>query len=183
MRGSSPRMRGARARIRSSPVLNRIIPAYAGSTRPPTRRFPFRWDHPRVCGEHSVSQPCKWRCTGSSPRMRGARGSGRHKRRRCGIIPAYAGSTLSYQCPCFSMQDHPRVCGEHDAPRDFLVHLEGSSPRMRGARRRGSSPATGHRIIPAYAGSTCNNQHRTYRSWDHPRVCGEHTVSALGSAT
>ena len=181
--GSSPRMRGAHGTDSLRRSDAGIIPAYAGSTRSNPFIARPQSDHPRVCGEHSVSQPCKWRCTGSSPRMRGARGSGRHKRRRCGIIPAYAGSTLSYQCPCFSMQDHPRVCGEHDAPRDFLVHLEGSSPRMRGARRRGSSPATGHRIIPAYAGSTCNNQHRTYRSWDHPRVCGEHTVSALGSAT
>ena len=29
------------------------------------------------------------------------------------IIPAYAGSTGSYEARVYMQQDHPRVCGEH----------------------------------------------------------------------
>ena len=51
--GSSPHTRGAQ---RFEPVpapTPRIIPAYAGSTRPRRRRTPPPWDHPRIRGEHS----------------------------------------------------------------------------------------------------------------------------------
>ena len=53
---------------------------------------------------------------------------------RVGIIPAYAGST-----------DMKKISDEIK---------EGSSPRMRGARRRDGRGAQDLRIIPAYAGST-----------------------------
>ena len=54
-RGSSPRMRGALLGELGGHVAARIIPAYAGSTRPPVRRWLRCGDHPRVCGEHSFS--------------------------------------------------------------------------------------------------------------------------------
>ena len=51
----------------------------------------------------------------------------------------------------------------------------GSSPRMRGARRRGRGGALRSGIIPAYAGSTSPAPRRARPSArDHPRVCGEH---------
>ena len=68
------------------------------------------------------------------------------------------------------------MCGEHFTYRDGLTTLQGSSPHVRGAHKRkaGSIPRLG--IIPACAGST-SAAHRfsTYR-WDHPRMCGEHTI-------
>ena len=54
--GSSPRMRGARAKATMAPLKNRIIPADAGSTSGWVSRFEESRDHPRGCGEHSV--PC-----------------------------------------------------------------------------------------------------------------------------
>ena len=45
---------------------------------------------------------------------------------------------------------------------------------MRGARGWTSSRMYTTRIIPAYAGSTSPLQVWAVRSWDHPRVCGEH---------
>ena len=56
---------------------------------------------------------------------------------------------------------------------------EGSSPRMRGAP--GSVLIAGGvvGIIPAYAGSTARSQSSTGFTWDHPRVCGEHSSSAF----
>ena len=70
---------------------------------------------------------------GSSPRMRGAPvhdlsgpASGR-------IIPADAGSTCWRTGPAHGARDHPRGCGEHNAPFDDTDAQQGSSPRMRGA--------------------------------------------------
>ena len=50
--GSSPHTRGAPITLQQDQVLDRIIPAYAGSTR--TKRRPRRSspDHPRIRGEH-----------------------------------------------------------------------------------------------------------------------------------
>ena len=71
--GSSPRMRGTRAAPKGTTPWTGIIPAYAGNTGYDAPGCISRWDHPRVCGEHS-------RCSlvfpfreGSSPRMRGTR--------------------------------------------------------------------------------------------------------------
>ena len=52
-----------------------------------------------------------------------------------GIIPAYAGNTLSGSVHTVTPEDHPRVCGEHPADLQFLETQKGSSPRMRGTRR------------------------------------------------
>ena len=92
--GSSPRMRGAHKIGADGLDLDRIIPAYAGSTTPRTRSQPWSRDHPRVCGEHMTLTPRRTAAAGSSPRMRGAHA------RRCkaaghlGIIPAYAGEHI-----------------------------------------------------------------------------------------
>ena len=72
--GSSPRMRGAHAVVRSAAPVFRIIPAYAGSTGRSPVSPSWSRDHPRVCGEHEPGI------------YKGADGSR--------IIPAYAGSTI-----------------------------------------------------------------------------------------
>ena len=93
MAGSSPRMRG-------TPHVNRqirrhvgIIPAYAGNTGEHQKRCYFRWDHPRVCGEHWVNVTNLLSWEGSSPRMRGTPDEDADERAERGIIPAYAGNT------------------------------------------------------------------------------------------
>ena len=138
------------------------------------------WDHPRIRGEHGTVRP------DASPSP--------------GIIPAYAGSTLSstmtsnysagssphtrgarqpWSCRPAWFRDHPRIRGEHA-----------------GARRLPPMP---RRIIPAYAGSTHASMHggegnsgssphtrgapaRAPREAcarrDHPRIRGEHNMVA-----
>ena len=71
-----------------------------------------------------------------------------------GIIPAYAGSTPRRQDVAALYRDHPRVCGEHEITDASDSAQKGSSPRMRGARRRARGVARAGGIIPAYAGST-----------------------------
>ena len=50
-----------------------------------------------------------------------------------GIIPADAGSTALGGDPVAEAEDHPRGCGEHIATARYVLHVQGSSPRMRGA--------------------------------------------------
>ena len=50
----------------------RIIPAYAGSTRPWNPRQPRTGDHPRLRGEHAGEKFTRNRSEGSSPLTRGA---------------------------------------------------------------------------------------------------------------
>ena len=92
--GSSPHTRGAPDPARLRSPRRRIIPAYAGSTRPGHQRKAVtedhprirgehgtvslyvtteRRDHPRIRGEHFVSPPHAHRAVGSSPHTRGAR--------------------------------------------------------------------------------------------------------------
>ena len=133
VRGSSPRMRGARVIPFMAFRLPRIIPADAGSTQwrpPPTRR---RKDHPRGCGEHSARSKLGNPVNGSSPRMRGAPPVGLPGDGPPGIIPADAGSTWSNRARSSMGTDHPRGCGEHTGPPRWAFPRRGSSPRMRGA--------------------------------------------------
>ena len=91
----------------------RIIPADAGSTGSRYTWVPDTKDHPRGCGEHDNYNDCSDSVTGSSPRMRGARGVAMVGHPTGGIIPADAGSTVSLDDLRAMVADHPRGCGEH----------------------------------------------------------------------
>ena len=74
-------------------------------------------------------------------------------------------------------EDHPRVCGEHGTTVWSDPDNVGSSPRMRGALGHMAVYLPWLGIIPAYAGSTYPVQVTDIFGWDHPRVCGEHSVT------
>ena len=86
-------MRGAPAVAVAARRVERIIPAYAGSTSQILQYFIVDEDHPRVCGEHRCVYLMATLTMGSSPRMRGAHALRQELVARVGIIPAYAGST------------------------------------------------------------------------------------------
>ena len=69
---------------------------------------------------------------GSSPRMRGTHGDRIGLLGHLGIIPAYAGNTRVIRGRRRNLQDHPRVCGEHEVDLFEALCHQGSSPRMRG---------------------------------------------------
>ena len=92
--GSSPHARGARGRPVRRVGQRGIIPACAGSTCGPRSSPRTSRDHPRMRGEHGKDGLTMCRCQGSSPHARGALAGRRRRRRRAGIIPACAGSTL-----------------------------------------------------------------------------------------
>ena len=95
--GSSPHTRGARPPDRHRRPGERIIPAYAGSTRSLTPPSPAAADHPRIRGEHSTVPIALIATAGSSPHTRGALAGFDADRRAQRIIPAYAGSTLKVE--------------------------------------------------------------------------------------
>ena len=167
-------MRGAPARNPQGALLHRIIPADAGSTWPRFARPHTTRDHPRGCREHWSTSPTWILLGGSSPRMRGAHYHRLRTSDPSGIIPADAGSTARRGRLRAYDADHPRGCGEHDGQQRFPRQPQGSSPRMRGAHRCGSSAYACHRIIPADAGSTNGIELQPEHARDHPRGCGEH---------
>ena len=169
-------MRGALAHIFLPGDCERIIPADAGSTGSRTGRWPSSPDHPRGCGEHLNGSSKIKSISGSSPRMRGAPGVDSDKAAAAGIIPADAGSTLHRYAPQCRSQDHPRGCGEHRPLGRLFCVIQGSSPRMRGARPISIAPGLSTRIIPADAGSTVYVNGIVPGTQDHPRGCGEHTT-------
>ena len=152
--GSSPRMRGTLSMPDYIGLYMGIIPAYAGNTCMLIRTGGCARDHPRVCGEH-YRYPL-------------------HTCRRMRIIPAYAGNTSTFVICIKSVRDHPRVCGEHQ-DRDRPSRCDGgSSPRMRGTHGMYCAIEYPHGIIPAYAGNTSGTWLMSFKTRDHPRVCGEH---------
>ena len=106
-------MRGTHAFNPSGKDSGGIIPAYAGNTAAVKLAQLDDGDHPRVCGEHTLSGIAERTGLGSSPRMRGTRVAQCDDRAGGGIIPAYAGNTSLVILVCTAPRDHPRVCGEH----------------------------------------------------------------------
>ena len=177
--GSSPHVRGARDERDGRLNQVGIIPACAGSTQASTgRRFP-PGDHPRMCGEHATGSPGRRFWKGSSPHVRGARRPRQRHGRVGGIIPACAGSTACGAAPRPASRDHPRMCGEHHFPLNRSDVPRGSSPHVRGAPLREGGKRLEGGIIPACAGSTRRTGRSGRRTWDHPRMCGEHSPALL----
>ena len=175
--GSSPRMRGTPSGHIQTDTRLGIIPAYAGNTLRKTKRTARARDHPRVCGEHPYTSRYNQAYSGSSPRMRGTQTMADQPQATPGIIPAYAGNTCLWQQRTRVLRDHPRVCGEHPTCLSKSSNVLGSSPRMRGTPQQIQHGVRGLGIIPAYAGNTRTHCSQPKEVRDHPRVCGEHTLS------
>ena len=91
---------------------------------------------------------------GSSPRVRGRRFSCLQMLHTLGLIPAGAGQTAVGAQWCRRAGAHPRGCGADRAQRILYSPSRGSSPRVRGRRRRGEVRHERPGLIPAGAGQT-----------------------------
>ena len=201
--GSSPRVRGTRARFRTRTPNGRFIPACAGNSAMVASDGIIPPVHPRVCGELYQQRCAQSRTVGSSPRVRGTRDGrdlgqlpGRfipacagnsppatvYEARALRFIPACAGNSRSAPSPPTAPPVHPRVCGELWSPPDATNVASGSSPRVRGTRVPASGNRAVARFIPACAGNSpwsgAGGDHHSV----HPRVCGELCRSAAASA-
>ena len=133
-RGPSPRVRGAPAELAVDSIDYGTIPAGAGSTAAPAQPPAGRRDHPRGCGEHGA-EPCRGGSQqGPSPRVRGALLVRTVRPPPKGNIPAGAGSTQPVGPDRADRGEHPRGCGEHGHAELRGERLQGTSPRVRGAR-------------------------------------------------
>ena len=95
--GAHPRLRGEHPDRASARFFSAwLIPAYAGSTRASLPGLRATRAHPRLRGEHSPIVSSARRAWGSSPLTRGARHKVGHRLRGQGLIPAYAGSTWTF---------------------------------------------------------------------------------------
>ena len=128
-----------------------------------------------MCGEHAFLDDESSQNMGSSPHVRGARGTHFVYTPLVGIIPACAGSTGPGCCHRCLHRDHPRMCGEHAGVSMVFVFSSGSSPHVRGAPVGRVHRLRAAGIIPACAGSTDSIHCRSRSSRDHPRMCGEHS--------
>ena len=92
--GSPPPMRGKVLGLRTSGLLPRITPAYAGKSHSKRTREKINGDHPRLCGEKAVVGNYNRIFVGSPPPMRGKVREFLFFRFIFGITPAYAGKSL-----------------------------------------------------------------------------------------
>ena len=179
--GSSPHVRGTRARQRRGLATFRFIPACAGNaTTWPTGRggSPV---HPRMCGERSSQRSIASLNVGSSPHVRGTPACRARPARRRRFIPACAGNASRSPTPRSPSAVHPRMCGERNPGATMPGLSSGSSPHVRGTLGIGQRHCHPPRFIPACAGnaamtSSCNRSKSV-----HPRMCGERRLGLLAT--
>ncbi len=182
-RGSPPRVRGKQTDSSMDCASIRITPACAGKTRRRASRFSFSADHPRVCGENSLSASPASICDGSPPRVRGKLVKQIGYTVTVRITPACAGKTKVYTRYKYQQMDHPRVCGENNCSLSKCKWRGGSPPRVRGKPSCSSFSDNAIRITPACAGKTQFRVWRLSPGSDHPRVCGENSTPLTHSST
>ena len=176
--GSPPRVRGKDEIRLALGQQCRITPACAGKSHAASRDWVISRDHPRVCGEKANNDFDMADPWGSPPRVRGKDPIGEHVAVGEGITPACAGKSSFFNLSGISTGDHPRVCGEKNRNGWIVRCSEGSPPRVRGKARGVQSRPLLRRITPACAGKSTPAVDDAGNLRDHPRVCGEKTLSA-----
>ena len=116
---------------------------------------------------------------GSSPRVRGKQIACERIIGTPRIIPARAGQTHWPAIRTIGRTDHPRACGANGIECAHRTCRHGSSPRVRGKRRRLQRRRGPGRIIPARAGQTSARDMSRNAYADHPRACGANATTAI----
>ena len=91
---------------------------------------------------------------GSPPPTRGTQERCVFFKVRFGITPAYAGNTNMREKNNNTIEDHPRLRGEHMFPPIRFLAREGSPPPTRGTLVPYIAYFSSQGITPAYAGNT-----------------------------
>ena len=125
-------MRGKQLDINNHTPRYRITPADAGKTLYSLSSCAVCADHPRGCGENTVTTISHTHNIGSPPRMRGKLFKPVDALMGLRITPADAGKTGGYRPKNPDGRDHPRGCGENSFYSIFKPVDAGSPPRMRG---------------------------------------------------
>ena len=179
--GSSPLVRGQHLAYLLKSNEWRIIPARAGPTQPLSAQRYTSPDHPRSCGANEIIRPHTIGLVGSSPLVRGQRGTGCRDGRGERIIPARAGPTFCRCGKSILYPDHPRSCGANKRTHAARTYNDGSSPLVRGQQFPVVETVFDFRIIPARAGPTSSSLEMMASTSDHPRSCGANRPSSTAS--
>ena len=118
--GSSPLARGLPVHQGLAGHGDRIIPARAGFTCPPSIGRAHPPDHPRSRGVYPTLTSPHPRSTGSSPLARGLRNATSCYTHCARIIPARAGFTRMRPARALSPRDHPRSRGVYSFPSGWV---------------------------------------------------------------
>ena len=152
VKGSPPHMRGKGQNQRGTGSGRGITPAYAGKSGRESGTRACCRDHPRVCGEKTISSCRIRRNSGSPPRVRGKVGDLGLYTLYYGITPARAGKSLSDLYRWGRRGDHPRVCGEKVPITCVPKYALGLPPHVRGKVAQSKLGVSIYGITPAYAG-------------------------------
>ena len=177
--GSSPRGRGKRERSGLLARPGGLIPAWAGKTPAGSRSGSACRAHPRVGGENPARPASTTARQGSSPRGRGKPADSPEAPEAPGLIPAWAGKTMTRPRFLRGAAAHPRVGGENLGEQTYNAIKAGSSPRGRGKPSSRSPRRTRSGLIPAWAGKTAPRSTCQAASSAHPRVGGENFDRAM----
>ena len=163
-RGSSPHTRGARRTWW-------LVGAHAR-------------DHPRIRGEHLKEYLASLAESGIIPAYAGSTNEWRLTGESIkGSSPHTRGAPCQHSCQSLDAWDHPRIRGEHPASSTLHTTSWGIIPAYAGStlgsRTRQRRPCW---IIPAYAGSTRITEDAPDALRDHPRIRGEHSMTATAKA-
>ena len=152
-KGSPPHMRGKAAETASSFMQTRITPALAGKRcRPPEFSSQCR-DHPRTCGEKTITPISFISHIGLPPHLRGK-----------GIVNVLVAKPLRIT---------PAHAGKSGVPSIARNSALGSPPHLRGKVKNRLFYGPYRRITPSHAGKSVQKNMISIGRKDHPRTCGE----------
>ena len=171
--GSSPRLRGTRELAAPRDDTHRFIPAPAGNAHERCALASPAAVHPRACGERVNLGVSLLLGGGSSPRLRGTPVHDMSPFSMLRFIPAPAGNAPPASENRLAPPVHPRACGERFWQQRRTTGASGSSPRLRGTRRRLARVSVAIRFIPAPAGNASALISSMSVKTVHPRACGE----------
>ena len=134
-----------------------------------------------MCGDHYCSNLLNTLNMGSPPHVRGPPPALFMSFLGLGITPACAGTTFDLETIESSYRDHPRMCGDHSALRSSMRFSPGSPPHVRGPLVNSFCAKDCAGITPACAGTTFYWNICYFHSWDHPRMCGDHSKNQARS--
>ena len=130
-----------------------------------------------MCGEKTLlTTECAGE-EGSPPHMRGKVTILPASCSAGGITPACAGKRDRWCCGAWPLRDYPRVCGEKSVCCPLVWIIWGSPPHVRGKGLVGFELDIRIRITPACAGKSLSPAPEKALPGDHPRMCGEKSIS------
>ena len=149
---SSPRRRGSAAALRAPGVLEGVLPAQAGVSRPCTSTSTGASSPPRAGGGQPEFRSRVPSEVASSPRRRGSAGQDGGLGHCWSVLPAQAGVSRRSRRGAALRRRPPRAGGGQPLWITVVPRLPRSSPRRRGSAGAGVRAADGAGVLPAQAG-------------------------------